>query len=501
VTESMHRIIASHNLPPSLPLSAIEKPLRDALANSQVVLFTQDLDLRYTWIFNPHLDFTPDHVLGKTDSELLPAEDARILTRIKSEVLASGQAVRETVRTTRDGSPSYYDLVVEPQRDALGSIVGVVCASTDVTAHVLAMDERRFQSAVLESIHDSVIVTDLDGRITYWNRGAEDIFGYRAGEMLGQTPAILYPDMDPKKLAADLSSIAAGNDYQAEWRGRCKDGKLVWLDIRTTALHDAGGRFIGFVGVGEDITERRLAEEERDRVLRRERNLRQRLQHFLAMVAHEQRQGITVVLGHAQLLARRAVGSELEAWREPISVIERTAAQMRHLIDDLGDAAVAGEGQFAVSPEPIDLAQLVYSVVAERQALTGQHQIVVEAPERLDGEWDPMRLRQLVGNLVDNAIKYSPEGGEVIVRLGGAQEGQVLLAVSDDGIGITAEQQEQLFDLFYRTEEVEDVAGFGLGLYLCRAIVEAHGGQIAVESEPGEGSTFFVTLPIDSSNA
>jgi PAS domain S-box-containing protein len=490
---------AVEDRPDSASLSILEELLKTALANSQVVLFMQDLDLRFTSLFNSHFGFTPEEVLGKTDADIFPPDDAATYTRLKRKVLETGETVRETVHVTRDGVSGHYDFVIQPWRDESGAVIGVGCAATDVTAKVRAMDELRFQAIVLESIHESVKVTDLDGRITYWNRGAEDIWGYRAEEMLGQPLAILYPEKDPGILAEDLSSIAQGHDQFDEWLGTHKNGDPVWVEIRTTALRDADGVCVGFVRVGKDITRRKQIEKERDLLLLREAELRRQLQQFLAMVAHEQRQGMTVILGHAQFLARRAAREEFEACRPSIAAIEGAATQMKRLVADLEDAASIGEGRFAIQPEPMDLAALVRAVVAERQMVTAQHQILVEAPGHLDGEWDPARLRQLVGNLVDNAIKYSPDGGEVIIRLG-AQDSEVLLTVSDDGIGITAEQQEQLFDLFYRSGEVGDIAGLGLGLYLCQAIVQSHGGQIGVDSQVGQGSTFSVTLPITLSN-
>lgn len=592
-----------------------DEPLTSALSNSQVVLFTQDRDLRYTWILNPHLGFSPDDVLGKTDADLLPAEDAANLTRIKESVLASGQPARESVRVTHGETTAHYDLLVEPLRDAEGAIIGIICASTDITRYRHAADELRFQYTVLEtvsdaviavdldgrilywnpaaealfgytademlgelphrlfpeqdrdlfpsrfaavmdgstqrgeweavdkrgiprwvdmsarairdaagsitgvvgvgrdvterklledeqhflttvlgSIHDSVIATDLDGRITYWNRGAEDIFGYSAEEILGQTPAVLYPDLGTGALAADLASIAAGNDYQGEWRGRHKSGTEVWLDIRTTAQRDTNGTLVGFVGLGKEVTKRKHVERERERLLIRERASRRGLRQFLGLVAHDLRNPLTIISGYIQMLQRRVLPLDSDGYAQAVAAVDDATSMMQRLVGDLGDAAAVGEGHFAVQPVPVELTALVRTVVAECQTGAGGHQLLVAAPDAVHGEWDPQRLRQLLTNLVDNAIKYSPAGGEIRVTVQ-EEADEVVVRVQDSGVGIAEKEQQELFDLFVRGEETEDIAGFGMGLYICRAIVDAHGGRIEVESEPGRGSTFAVTLP------
>jgi phosphoserine phosphatase RsbU/P len=465
--------------------------LTTALAHSPVVLFTQDMDLRFTSVVNPQRGCLPDDILGKTPSELFPPDDATSITSMNQRVLATGHAASATVCTHHQGMPACCDFLVEPQRDAHGVIVGLFGAATE---SISTAGKDHFQTTVLESINDSVIVTDLDGRISYWNRGAEEAFGYQAGEMLGQTPALLYPDADPEKLKVDLDSIAQGDDHIGEWLGKHKNGDPVWVDIRTTALRDHDGVCVGFVGVGKDITRRKRLEEQRDLLLLRERAMRQRLQEFLAMVAHEERQGMTVVLGHAHHLAGASAEHDLHPYQESITAIQQAAMRVQSLIGDLEDAAAVGEGRFAILPETTDLVRIARAAVTEYQIASERHLLRVDAPRRLHVVGDPLRLRQLIGNLIDNAIKYSPDGGNIVIRIG-VQGDRLHLAVSDRGVGIPEEQRERIFELFHRSQTHTVIAGMGLGLYLCRAIAEAHGGQIAIESEPGQGSTFSVTLP------
>ena len=146
--------------------------------------------------------------------------------------------------------------------------------------------------------------------------------------------------------------------------------------------------------------------------------------------------------------------------------------------------------------EPIEL---IEDIVAGYTAGAERHRLTVDAPTALRGEWDELRLRQLFTNLMENAIKYSPQGGVVSIKVREIDD-EVAIDVADTGVGIAIEEQEHLFDLFSRGEETDDIAGFGLGLYICRAIAEAHSGRIDVASTPGQGSTFRVVLPRVSPN-
>ena len=236
----------------------------------------------------------------------------------------------------------------------------------------------------------------------------------------------------------------------------------------------------------------RLAEVARART-RDAEEARQNLQQFLGMVAHDLRGPLTVILGNVQLVARR--GSPLgEPERQSLRMAENAAHQMRRLVTDLLDAARIGAGQFTLAREQTNLAAIALQVVEEWQVLTPDRQIQLVAPASLECYCDPHRIQQLLTNLLTNAIKYSPEERTILVEL--AQRGEVAqLSVSDQGSGIPPEDLDRLFRAFSRIGSNPNVAGIGLGLYIARGIVEAHRGEIGVESKAGE-TTFWVTLPL-----
>ena len=245
-----------------------EARFRIALENSPIVVFNQDRELRYTWVYNPHPGFDPQAVLGKTDTELLPVDDAARLTEIKRRVLKTGVTVREEVKTTIGGQSFFYDLTVEPLRDLNGNIIGVTCASVDITERkrteeALRESEARYR-AVLQSANDAIVTADRDGTIIGWNKAAERLFGYAYTEAVGQPITCLMPERHRaghangfNRLQSDAEPNVIGKTVELE--GLRKDGSEFSLELSLAQWEVNGNRF--FTGIIRNITERRRAEE------------------------------------------------------------------------------------------------------------------------------------------------------------------------------------------------------------------------------------------------
>ncbi|HEU5423896.1 MAG TPA: HAMP domain-containing sensor histidine kinase [Nitrolancea sp.] len=248
---------------------------------------------------------------------------------------------------------------------------------------------------------------------------------------------------------------------------------------------------IGYLGY-RDAQGRGTVSSDHLRLETEHRNLLQ----FLAAVAHDMRQPLTSIQGYAHYL-QRSGGRDLPEYRALESMAD-AAQRLERLTADLADASAVGSGHFALKTGPVDLVALLRGLADDYQATTARHALVVDGPERLIGIWDGDRLRQVFGNLIGNAIKYAPEGGEIRIDLYHAEH-EIAVTVSDQGLGIGAEQMRFLFQPFSRLRQSGAGAdGTGLGLYISQGIALAHGGFIAVESEPGAGSTFRVVLPLVS---
>ncbi len=222
---------------------------------------------------------------------------------------------------------------------------------------------------------------------------------------------------------------------------------------------------------------------------------RERRERFMSMVVHDLRGPVTALRGYAQLLQRY---DQLppEKVKQALQTIEAETRRLERLLADLSDASAIASGRFTISREPMDLAELVQQVVHAQQLTTSKHRIIYEGPEHLRGWWDSTRLAQAVNNLVGNAIKFSPRGGDIRVRLR-LVDTEAELCVTDQGIGLTQEEMAEIFQPFARAGRARGLPGAGLGLYITKGIVEAHGGRIWVESSgPDKGSTFCFTLPL-----
>jgi PAS domain S-box-containing protein len=347
-------------------------------------------------------------------------------------------------------------------------------------------EQLRLQATILRHISDGVIATDMHGYITYWNEGASAIFGYTAGEMLGHTPVLLYPEKDIVRAVQHLKDVLAGFDYLGEWEGRCKDGTAVWVDVQTTLMRDMQGQPVGLIGIVKDITERKKLAEEAARTK----------DHLISMASHELKTPLTVLSAYTQLLKEQFEAADRHDVVLTLSKMDTQIANLNKLVVDLLDISRMQAGQLEMAWEMVDVDQLVQEVVANLQPTTTHH-LLIEGAAGQPVPGDRGRLEQVLIILLTNAIKYSPQADRVVVRIAPGDE-KLTVSVQDFGIGIAQSHHARIFDRFYRVlnEKDQTFPGLGIGLYIAREIIERHGGQMWVESVEGSGSTFFFSLPI-----
>jgi signal transduction histidine kinase len=217
---------------------------------------------------------------------------------------------------------------------------------------------------------------------------------------------------------------------------------------------------------------------------------------LVGMVSHELRSPLTAITGYTQTLLQDGPWDE-QTERDFLEVVAISAQRLSALVDNMLDAATIEAGALRLQREPVRVERIAERVLAQRRLLAGACSLHLETPPSLPlADADPVRVEQVVSNLVENAIKYSPRGGEIRVKVDTDGDGMLMTTVSDHGAGISADDTTRLFDAFYRVESNgRSTRGVGLGLYICRCLVDSHGGRIWVESEPGRGSTFAFTLP------
>lgn len=377
--------------------------------------------------------------------------------------------------------------------------------------------ERELVGRIMASATRTAIIgTDRNGRITLFNVGAETLLGYTAEEMLGRTPDVLVPraelqsQADAAGAAPQFVRIARALSRQTtearDWRLRRKSGEVRTHSLTITPMSDERGATVGFVCTSEDVTSRVQRQDALLAALLTEREAVQRLEQadrmkdaLVSTVSHELRTPLTSILGYATMLADGDFGDLPAPVGQTMERILNNGERLRSLVEDLLVLSRVNAGALELDARPTDVRDVVrsaYDVVApsvDRRDLDVRLELPDDAAV-VDG--DAGMLERVVLNLLTNAVKFTPDGGRVDVSVK-LEPDEVVLEVSDTGMGIPVEEQDQLFTQFFRSSlaKQEAVQGTGLGLSIARAIVDQHGGVIGATSEPGTGTTFLVVLP------
>jgi PAS domain S-box-containing protein len=462
--------------------------------------------------------YTQDETLGKHFSIFYPPEDQHKPTMNLHIAIAEGRYQEEGWRVRKDGSRFWANVLITALYDEQGALRGFAKVTRDMThakqvTEALSESEERFRLLVAGVKDYAIFMLDPEGRIVTWNAGAQQIKGYTEQEIIGQHFSVFYPPEDRDRAATELRVAIAEGRYEEEgWRMR-KDGSRFWANVVLTALFDEAGTLRGFAKVTRDMTERKQAEEQREQLraseqqLERERQERAQMEtvmrlrdEFLTITAHELRTPVTSLLGYAQLLQRRSEHSESSSDRilQPVRVVVEQAQRLDRLTATLLDMTRIEHGQLVLNRQAIDLPTAVAHAIEQLQVLAGQHTLSVTYPtEALVIEADQLRLEQIIYNLIQNAIRYSPAGGNITVRVRGEGD-QAIVTITDQGIGIPVDDMPYVFDRFYRAENSikQHMSGIGIGLYIVKELVALHHGTIDVQSVAGVGSTFTVTFPL-----
>ena len=360
----------------------------------------------------------------------------------------------------------------------------------------LVQDFDQFRLLVDQVKDYAIFMLDPGGHVRTWNRGAERIKGYRADEIVGHHFSRFYTEEDVRagKPERELAVAAAEGRCEDEGIRVRKDGSTFRASVVITALRDEDGSLRGFSKVTRDVTERRRADEERVRLARAEEGSRAR-DEFLGIASHEFRTPITTLGLQTELLSRMGGETPLASARPRLEAIHRQTVRLAHLVQALLDVTHITAGRLALRPEPLDLAAVVREAMERWRSDLSRARCALELriAEGITGRWDRERLEQVIDNLVANALRFG--AGRPVEVVAEAEGESAHLVVRDHGIGIAPDDQRRIFERFERAVPTKHYGGFGLGLWVARNIVQAHGGEIRVWSQPGEGSRFEVTLP------
>jgi PAS domain S-box-containing protein len=350
-------------------------------------------------------------------------------------------------------------------------------------------DERARLNAIIENSGDGVMILEPDRTIRTWNQALVGMTGVPVEEAIGrycydvlnlhnrQGVSVCYTACPLVKPSEDGRLYAEGDTQRA-------DGIKVSVADNYSPQYDEDGRLLSVIANVRDVSRLREAEELKNTLL--------------SVISHELKTPVSIIKGYAGTLVRQDADWDKETLAEGLSIIEEEADKLNELINNLLDASRLQAGGLKFKFGFLDLPSMAEKSVEKFRPQTDKHTFSVDFPANfptVKGDYE--RMREIFSNLISNAIKYSPDGG--LIRVGGVvEEGEARVYVSDEGIGIPTTEQERIFDRFARVDNslTRQTPGAGLGLFLVKAVIEAHGGRVWVQSRPGQGSTFNFTIPI-----
>ena len=398
-------------------------------------------------------------------------------------LMITGHGERElAVQALRGGA---YDFVQKPiDRDYF-----IASLERAIQRRVLVrqVEEQRLalerHARVLEHVDDGVFLVDDEGVIRHWNPAAEAITGIGSPEALGRRVEETLPGWEAVAPLIPVASVPRPGSVEAKVVPLEFDGRELWLSVSGVTFSD------GVVYAFRSLTEERALEELKG--------------EFIATVSHELRTPLAAIYGSAQTLLREDIELDESGQKRLLDVIAQESERLSRIADDILFANKLDSGQFVLGEKRIDLLALAREVVDQMRACIASRDdisIDLAVPATIDplvGDSD--KLRQVLINLIDNAVKYSPDGGRIDVAVE-ARDGGVRISIRDEGIGIAPLEQRRIFGKFYRVDPAltRGVGGTGLGLYICRELVRRMEGRLSVRSEEGKGSTFIVELPVQA---
>jgi len=466
------------------------------LDNLPASAFAKDAQSRYTAVnatFCEGLGLSRERILSRTDADLFPAEIAAELLSRDRQVIEGREPSRQEATTLINGEPRTFLITKSPLFESQGLATGLVGVAVDITARKKIEEHRLGLVAALESAHDAIFIMDSAGIIEYVNPAFEHLTQFASDEAIGQGDTIIKSDsQDDTHHDRMWRQLTDGKAWRGVAPMRRKDSSEFQSEQNIAPVRDETGVITGYVSVARDVSEhKRVMEALQDAVMIKS--------DFTSMVSHELRTPPCAIKEAVDVVADGSAGPTNDHQAQFLGLAKRNVGRLHRLINDVLDFSRLERGGAATNIEPHPLNKLVAAeldrqrVAAERRGI----ELTQDLGEGIgDVPLDEQRIGRLLSNLLSNAIRYCDGPLVKVSTLASADE--VIVTVRDNGPGIAPEYLETIVDPFVRLSSGlgRQVGATGLGLAICRQIIELHGGRIWAESKPGEGSAFSFALPL-----
>ena len=483
-----------------------EKELRDltnAMQNAVEGISRLDIEGRYMKVNRAYAHkcgYEPEEMLGMKWQYTVHPSDVEMMISAYQEMLISGQVEVEARGVRKNGSFFYKQLTMVKACDAQGIFNGHHCFMKDITERKLteaALLESEFKyRQIVELAEEGIWVIDSNALTTYVNHAMARMLGYSELEMFGRS---IFDFMDEQQKPQALDNFQRrkqGIGEQHEFKFRSKDGKDIWTDMSTSPVMDSQGNLLSCCSLVYNITARKEAEQQMLQLTEDLKRSNEELEQFAYVASHDLQEPLRAITSYTQLLAQRYQGNLDDRADKYINYIVDGATRMQQLINDL--LAYSRLGTRGQEFEPADCKAAVQQSLCNLQIAIAEKKAVITCDAMPTVMADEFQLVQLFQNLIANSIKFCRQDIPLIHIAACRQESEWVFSVRDNGIGIDPEYADRIFIIFQRLHGRRQYSGTGIGLAMCKRIVERHGGRIWVESQEGKGATFYFTIPIIS---
>ncbi|MDQ0965355.1 two-component system sensor histidine kinase VicK [Flavobacterium sp. W4I14] len=427
--------------------------------------------------------YSAEEMIGTPILKLIPFdrqhEEPKILAQLKNGIRVDHF---ETQRLRKDGSLIDVSLTISPIYNVSGAIIGISKIARDITLHRKAEVDGRRLMAIIESSDDAIISKDLNSVITSWNAAAERIFGYTAKEMIGESILKIIPvdrfEEEPKILAQLRQGVRVDHFETKRLR---KDGTLINVSLTISPIKNWAGEVVGLSKIARDITDKKQAERKKE--------------EFVSFVSHELKTPLTSLKSYIQIAQAKADNPDF--LKKALNKAAQQSKKMENMISSFLHISRIEEGHIGIEKTSFDISALIAQIIEDGNVTDPRHHFSYHGETSLKALADRDKISMVLTNLVSNAQKYSPNGGNITISCHIKGE-KIHISVKDEGIGISLSDQKHMFQKFYRVESelTRPIPGFGIGLYLASRIVELHDSSITLQSELGVGSTFAFDLEL-----